>query len=289
MFCKPGDQITFLFFAQIAASGLGKTGLTVTVSVNEDTTNKVTVASTTACIALDATNQPGLYYYRHTVTAGFYGIITAQATTTDTTCIVRSLQSLYISVLWLTYLDAAITTRMATFSYTTPPTAAAIGDAVWDEAIADHVAAGSTGKALSTAGAASDPLLNAVPGAYASGTAGRALGSISSAAITVVNPVAQNGDVTVRQGKDYSATIGTAIQWTLTTPPGTTPTNVTFTCLALGISKVCSYTSPTITLTLTAAETSLMGAGVFAFEVEAVISTLKTALVSGDLTVQADV
>ena len=101
MFCKPGDTIRFLAFAQIAASGLGKTGITVTLSINEGTTNKVTVASATAMTAVDATNQPGLYYYDYTVTSTFFGTIVAQATTADTTVLVRSLEMLWISVPWL--------------------------------------------------------------------------------------------------------------------------------------------------------------------------------------------
>jgi len=47
-----------------------------------------------------------------------------------------------------TKLDVAVGSRMATFSYTTPPTAAAVADAVWDELIAGHVGAGSFGLML---------------------------------------------------------------------------------------------------------------------------------------------
>lgn len=53
------------------------------------------------------------------------------------------------------FIDAAISSRLASASYTTPPTVGDIADAVWDEPIAGHVAAGSTGEALNNAGGAS--------------------------------------------------------------------------------------------------------------------------------------
>lgn len=58
----------------------------------------------------------------------------------------------------------------------TAPAASAIADAVWDEAISGHVAAGSTGNALNAAGSAGDPWSTPLPGAYGSGTAGKILG-----------------------------------------------------------------------------------------------------------------
>lgn len=59
----------------------------------------------------------------------------------------------------------------------TPPTAAAIADQVWEEAIADHSGtSGSTAEQLAAAGAAGDPWATAVPGAYGAGTAGKILG-----------------------------------------------------------------------------------------------------------------
>jgi len=48
------------------------------------------------------------------------------------------------------YLDAAITSRLATASYTTPPTVGAIADAVWDEAYSGHTTAGTFGKLMDT-------------------------------------------------------------------------------------------------------------------------------------------
>lgn len=110
------------------------------------------------------------------------------------------------------------------------------------------------------------------------------------AEVTVSSPVAQNGDVSVRQNRDYVSAIDTQITWTLTNPPGTTPSVVTFTCRKLEFSKACSYAAGVVTLQLTAAETGAMGVGEYAFEVEATISGYAhPGLVEGRLTVERDV
>lgn len=61
---------------------------------------------------------------------------------------------------------------------------AEIADAVWDEAIAGHLAAGSTGLALNSAGAGGDPWSTALPGAYAAGTAGNIIGNRVDTAVS---------------------------------------------------------------------------------------------------------
>lgn len=73
------------------------------------------------------------------------------------------------------------TTTTNTDMVSEPPTVGAIADAVWDEAIAGHAVVGSTGAALSAAGAAGDPWATVVPGAYGAGTAGEALGVLTDA------------------------------------------------------------------------------------------------------------
>lgn len=64
------------------------------------------------------------------------------------------------------------------------PTAAENADAVWDEALADHLGAGSTGEALNAAGAAGDPWSTALPGAYGAGTAGKIIGENLNATVS---------------------------------------------------------------------------------------------------------
>jgi hypothetical protein len=63
-------------------------------------------------------------------------------------------------------------------------TAAQAADAVWDETLADHLAAGSTGNALNAAGAAGDPWTTAIPGAYGAGTAGNIVGNRLDVAVS---------------------------------------------------------------------------------------------------------
>ena len=64
------------------------------------------------------------------------------------------------------------------------PTAGAIADAVWDEALAGHQGAGSAGEALDAAGTAGDPWLTALPGAYGAGTAGFIVGTNLDATVS---------------------------------------------------------------------------------------------------------
>lgn len=76
------------------------------------------------------------------------------------------------------------------------------------EAARDNI--GSAGAGLT----AVDPLANEVPGDYASGSAGAALGRIGRGIISVVSPVAENGDVDTWQDGEYKAEYGTALEWT---------------------------------------------------------------------------
>jgi hypothetical protein len=83
-------------------------------------------------------------------------------------------------------IDAAISTRLASGSYTAPPSAATIADAVWDETLSGHVASGSTGEALTAAGGAGDPWITALPGSYSAGQAGYIVGTYLDAAVSSV-------------------------------------------------------------------------------------------------------
>lgn len=93
------------------------------------------------------------------------------------------------------YLDVAVSSR-GTYSGT-PPSASQIADQVWDEAQADHVAAGTTGKSLSDAGAAGDPWATALPGSYAAGTAGYRVGTLLDAQLSTVG-----GTITLAAASD---------------------------------------------------------------------------------------
>jgi len=66
----------------------------------------------------------------------------------------------------------------------TAPSAASVADAVWDEVLSGHLTAGTTGNALNAAGSAGDPWSTALPGAYGAGTAGKLIGDNVNATIS---------------------------------------------------------------------------------------------------------
>lgn len=85
-----------------------------------------------------------------------------------------------------------------------PPTAAAIADAVWDEAIAGHLGAGSTGLALSNAGAAGNPWSTVIEGAYTAEDFLRFLGAVAVGKTDIVSLGGGAATVTIRDVTDAS-------------------------------------------------------------------------------------
>jgi len=75
----------------------------------------------------------------------------------------------------------------ATLAAASAPSAASVADAVWDEALAGHAGVGSAGAALAGAGSAGDPWSTPIPGAYGAGTAGAILGTTIPSAIDAVD------------------------------------------------------------------------------------------------------
>lgn len=76
-----------------------------------------------------------------------------------------------------TNVDTTISSRMATFTYTTPPTTAAIATQIWSEALPGTYTSGQAGFKLNAAGSAADPWSTALPGAYSAGSAGFIIGN----------------------------------------------------------------------------------------------------------------
>lgn len=146
----------------------------------------------------------------------------------------------------------------------------------------------------SAAGGAADPLLNAVPGAYAQGTAGYILGSINPAQVTITSPVAADGtSITIVRGDDYLLTDNRALTFTGSTWQTLTGGSVTLKVNFAG--TVTSYAG-TVTgaqacyVALTDAETAAMPLGTYDYDLEAVLSNASViTLVQGSLLVQADV
>jgi hypothetical protein len=78
----------------------------------------------------------------------------------------------------------AMAANVVTAAALDPTAGAEIADAVWDEVLAGHLTAGTTGAALNGAGSAGDPWGTALPGAYGAGTAGAILGTNLNATVS---------------------------------------------------------------------------------------------------------
>ena len=318
MLTKQGVALTF--YAFYVASKVGKTGLTVTLDVFEGTTGTPIVTAGSATELGD-----GLYYY--TLASGSVdaaGAYVAVFKTADSSVDQQHIPALWITDTELKNLDAAVSTRLASASYTAPldasatqtaaaaaltaydaataadvaaisvPSAASVADAVWDEALAGHATAGTAGAALSAAGGAADPLTNAVPGAYASGTAGYVLGAINPAAVTVTSPVATDGtSITIIRGDDYANADGRAFTFTGATWPTLTAGAV---ALIVDVSGTATSYAGTVTgaqacrVEMTDTQTSALTPGAYAYDLQATLAggSIVT-LVQGLLLVTADV
>lgn len=88
------------------------------------------------------------------------------------------------------------------------PTAAQVADAVWDEDVADHNGAGSTGAALAAAGSAGDPWATPLPGAYTAGQAGKIIGDNINA--TISSRASQTSVDDVPTNAELATALGTA-------------------------------------------------------------------------------
>jgi len=73
---------------------------------------------------------------------------------------------------WDAEVQSEVADALAAF-WTSPAT---LVDLIWDEPLAGHAGAGTTGEALAVAGTAGDPWTTALPGAYGAGTAGQIIG-----------------------------------------------------------------------------------------------------------------
>jgi hypothetical protein len=154
-------------------------------------------------------------------------------------------------------IDVATSTRMATFTYTTPPTAAETADAVLDEALADHATVGSAGAALT-----SIIVTNAAIKARTD--------LITSGRLSVL-PGPAIGRVTVYRGDDYLEAEDRRLAWPLPEARDLSQAVVTLgiyargepTPLVIAAGVVLGGGTPnqTVHVALTAAQTGLLPAG----------------------------
>jgi hypothetical protein len=102
-----------------------------------------------------------------------------------------------------------------------------IVDQTWDEAIAGHLGAGSTGAALNASGAAGDPWSTALPGAYGAGTAGHILGNmVTSVWNTLLTSMTTLGSIGSKLANWVICRCGPNLGGTSSTSP-LAPTNMT--------------------------------------------------------------
>jgi hypothetical protein len=232
----------------------------------------------------------------HVDAEGLYVFLFYTADTADVTTVMAGWS---VSTAGVERLDAGILTRLASADYTAPPSVGDIAAAVWGAGartltsfgtlVADivtavldtattagHAIVGSIGKAIGTAGSASDPLANVVPGAYVAGTAGFNLGRIGSGTVLVTGPVMVNGDVQIVRGDSYTG--AAVLTWSSTEWRDlTTAEAVTFTAkrdgavtvTTAGVVVTPGAGTQLISVALTAAQTAALAVGVHLFDVQA--------------------
>lgn len=282
------------FYAHFVASKVGKTGLTVTVDVWRITEAGVATEVVSGGAATEIGD--GLYRYGlSAVSVSDAGEYVAVFKTSDSTVDAQHIPAIWaVGRAGVENLDATVSTRLPTASYTAAPTASSVADAVWDEALSGHATAGSAGAALSAAGGAADPLTNTVPGTYAQGTAGYILGSINPAQVTIVSPVSSDGTaITVLRGDDYLLTDNRALTFTGSTWPSITGASIALKVNFAG--TILSYTG-TVTaadscyVELTDTQTGAMATGTFDYDLEATLSNGSVVtLVQGQALVTPDI
>jgi len=232
------------------ADGVRVGGLTVLVDVYRVSASGNTLITGDA-LASEVGVNSGVYYYvldaSLVLSQGMYFAIFKTA---DAGVAQKEVPSAYlVGLADIQNLDATVSSRAAAADV---PAAAANAAAVWDKqteesvvpgsfgeyvgqiaplvhaaallnsAIASFQLAGSVGESIGNAGAAADPLLNPVPGAYAQGTAGYALGRIGRAAIQVTSPVSTSGIIELTRGDDYAVADGRGLLFTSSSWPDLT-------------------------------------------------------------------
>jgi hypothetical protein len=209
---------------------------TTTVNLSGTTVKAVTDAVTVGTISANAMNASAL------ATDAVTEIATAVEVQlglsgSDLDATLNTMQGLLVGIDAVTdKLDTAMVLDGSVYQFTTNalenapssggggPTAAAIADAVWDEAVSGHLTSGSTGAALNAAGGSGDPWSSSLPGAYVAGQAGKMLSDINAKAALITSGSVQFTSIVDTQGKittpihigdDYLASNGRAFEWTI--------------------------------------------------------------------------
>lgn len=298
--------VTIRLFAmyELTADGTGATGLTVTVDVDKFAKSDGTKTRvTTAAPAVEGAN--GIYHYAvanvsDLATQDYVAVFKTSATTVKTKHFAFLLQDLVAAATQImSNIDATVSSRLASSSYAASPTAADNADAVWDEVLSGHAIAGSAGSKLTTAGAASDPLLNPVPGSYTSGMAGYALGgmtperlakldTISASSVILADPFESAEDIRVQLGNDYYAVDGRALEFTGTAWPVLTGGAISMVVYGATTTTVAGsvLSASSCRIELPKATIATIGVGFWSYTLKVVLTNTHTVtLVNGTLAV----
>lgn len=162
-------------------------------------------------------------------------------------------------------------------------------DEVWDELQSGHTDAGSFGKYLDDeiSDIPAEVLGTTVPGSYASTTVGGKIGTIGTAQISVVSPVASDGDVETYQGDDYNDTDGRALEWADSDGSWPSLTSATIAVIIGGVVELVGSVvdANTARLELTATQTAAITAKEHPFQVVATLASARVVtLVEGTWT-----
>ncbi|MBM3216243.1 hypothetical protein FJZ36_15175 [Candidatus Poribacteria bacterium] len=178
-------------------------------------------------------------------------------------------------------LDVAVSSRLADADYTAPDSAADIADAVHDEALSGHVAAGSTGAALNRLGAIQTRT-----------------DMIGVASVTIRSPLVTGSAVSLVRGDDYAADDGRSLDFTFENAPDLTGATITFSArTAYGEShsfaieaEVLSADEVRVELTSEDTEVLLPGVERYRFDIQAELdgTARVVTLVAGKITVIED-
>lgn len=159
-----------------------------------------------------------------------------------------------------------------------------IAAAVWDEPIASHLTAGSTGNKLNSAASAGDPWTTTLPGSYTGSQAGAILpaiktktDSITGQSLSLVSPLLDDQNVYIVRGDDYKNADGRALFAT------TTFSNAPSLSGGAVVLRIKNDTSPfskagvvtgasTCYVELTTSETAAFLPGNYAFDLQATLS-----------------
>ncbi len=214
-------------------------------------------------------------------------------------------------------LDATISSRLAAAGYTAPPSTSSIASTVWGLDVSAYTTAGQAGTCLRSAGSAGDPWASAVA-TYGAGTFGNVIQSISShtalltapATLTVSNPVATGGAVSIFRGDDYSAADGRALAFTLAGYSGPSLAGAATSLYLIpradwergtgratlaAAASVAGTTTLTLSVALTAAQTASLAANptqqyTYIYQIRSVTAAGRTVtLATGTLTVTPNI